>query len=115
MRLRMVEAAFGDAQLLQAQIGQVFADTVADGVRAIGAGQMEIRAVAAQCAEVGQFGEAGADEAIESLIRQRAGDLARAVGAEVHEHRHIVVLELHLLELLCKLFEHGLSVPDALT
>ena len=53
---------------------------------------MEIFAVAAQGGVVRQFGEARAGEAGEILVGQGARDLARTVGAEVHEHRHVAVL-----------------------
>jgi len=81
----------GDAQLPEPQIREVFAETVVDDLRRVGARQMKVFSIAAQRNETGEFGQINALEAAEGFFCQGARDLAGAVGAKIHEHHRITV------------------------
>src|SRR5271167_1945221 len=63
-----------------------------DGRMTIGHGHMEIFAVAAQGDKAGKIGKMLTRKTAKCGIGQGARHLPRAVGAKIHEYRHIAIL-----------------------
>ena len=83
---------FGDAQLLSSQARNVFAKAVADRLRRERDGKLrEFLAIGREAHVSPELRHPGAGERAEGGVGQRTRDLARAVGAEVHEHDDITV------------------------
>ncbi len=61
-------------------------------MRFIGGGHFEIFAIARQRAEKSELGHVRTLESGKRRVGQRAGHLARTVGAEIHEHAHIAIV-----------------------
>ena len=86
----------GDAQLREAEAGQVFAERVLHRLRRIGDGRIgdQVLFVFGERDERGQLERTRPREAGEVAIDEGVSQLARAVGAEIHEHDGIAGLHL---------------------
>ena len=78
----------GDPEVRETRVGQRPREDVVEPLRREGRGKPE-RLVVDGHAGVGEGKPLGAREAVERLLRQRPGDLARAVGPEVEEDHRV--------------------------
>ena len=82
----------GDPQLREAEVREILAEAVGDGLRRERDRQAgELVAVAREADEAREPRHAAAREAVERRVGERARDLPGAVGAEVHEHDDVAV------------------------
>ena len=88
---------FCNAQLGFAVFGQVIAQYVFQAAGRECAGCRDTRSVLGQHHETGQFWLAGAGEGVEIIFNEYAGQLAGAVGAEVHKDHGVAVFHCHRL------------------
>ena len=83
---------FSNAELGLALIGHIFAETVGQLLRGVGAGCFDIRRVLGQRHEIRQFGVLLALETVEILLHEGAGHFPGAVGPEIHEQNRVAVV-----------------------
>ena len=88
---------FGDAQLGLAVVGQILAEHVGQRFRGEGGGRGNARGVLGEHDELGQLRHSGTLEFLETGFDKAAGQLAGAVGAEVHEHHGVTVFDTYRL------------------
>ena len=82
----------GDAQLLQAALRKILAETVGHALRRERRGNLrEVVAVARERAVIARPRDTLAREPVERRVGQRARQLPRAVGAKIHEDHRVAV------------------------
>ena len=87
----------GDAQLAFAERREVGAHDIAQPLWRERHRHVEFGIVFGEAHERAELRRDRAREGVEVAIDERARDLARAVGAEIHEDQHVAVLEPHRL------------------
>ncbi|MNG93681.1 hypothetical protein D3C79_526560 [compost metagenome] len=84
---------FRDAQLGFVVFHQPFAEGVAQRRRRVGARGFDVGGVFGQHHEIAEVHNLGARESVEIGIHEGTNDLARAIGAEVHENQRVAILQ----------------------